>query len=307
MINGNGAHHLIAITDAAMATGTITYWHLAGELNQTALAAAWLEAGLDAAWLPEPPSQRVALTRALATMRTRGRVIAKLKNGASAVAVLKENETAEEIESRIDARMILAVRIEEPMIRSADDPKFVLRFDMRDDDGEAHAEADTVRELWVANASSIAANDVSQWLAALMVRLDGVSLRESGGVYFVPAVHADMWRKIVRLVGGAGKHTIHNIPAMKSDETVEAVLAAVEQEAAAHVARMQELLQADDLGERFLRSRLRETDEVAAKVSRYDDLLGRKLEALRDRLIETQASLMLAETVVISASERGAA
>jgi hypothetical protein len=51
---------VVALQDGLGTAGCITYWHLSGDVQPGALAAAWEKAGLDLDQLPRLPTARIA-------------------------------------------------------------------------------------------------------------------------------------------------------------------------------------------------------------------------------------------------------
>jgi len=281
--------------------GAVSFWRLDGEIDRVKLAEEWAAAGLDPAWLPAPCSAKVALSRALARMKGDGRSVVTLKDGGHALTTLRDT-ASEAVASRVAASVDLVVKL-----ATSASGEHVLAIDLPTDDETAERAAIEVRRLWSHYRAAVVATDVSVWLADIVSKLDAVGLREGGGVYFVPATTVAQWRKIADAVSRSSSHRISQLPAMRSDDAVAAVLAALEDEAAAHVAKMDEILTASEVGARFLRSRIRDTDAVASKLERYEALLGAKLDMIKDKIIETRASLSLAEIQALNLAEQAGA
>lgn len=295
---------IVAVSDASITCGAVTFWRLQGEVDLAKLRVGFAAAGLPEEWLPSPPSSKVALTRALAAIKTSGKSIVHLKNGGHAVVALRENESETDLAKRVTASATLTVKLG---CNAAEETCLIVDFPENDE--QAERDATDVHGLWQHYCQSVVHGDASPWLSQLMTKLDALCLRDGGGVYFVPATHVQTWSKIVTALASASAYRVSTIPAMKSDEAVASILAALEDEAASHVAAIDALLEADEVGARAIRNRIKETDDVAAKLARYEALLGEKLTAMTEKLETTRASLSLAEMAAMNADEsaRGAA
>jgi hypothetical protein len=116
-------------------------------------------------------------------------------------------------------------------------------------------------------------------------------LRETGGFYFVPRDKAGLWRVFTGVVHAVSRHRVYEIPAMRSDEAVAAILAALESEAAAEAKALEDELCKGEVTARTCTSRLAKCRDLAAKVASYEQLLGANLDVLRERLGHLDAGL----------------
>ena len=101
-----------------------------------------------------------------------------------------------------------------------------------------------------------------------------VALRGGGGVYYVPpGERGGTWELINKggVIRAASAHKIFKVSALSRQDALEAILDAVECEAAKEAdAMVAELSKVDNLvSERLGNSRLRQCDEVEQKISRY--------------------------------------
>jgi hypothetical protein len=139
--------------------------------------------------------------------------------------------------------------------------------------------------------------DVSGWISGrLLPYVNAVSLRASGGIYFVPAGHAvDTWRRMVETLRTVSQHVVYEVAALHTRTAVTAILAAVTREAEDVAVEMEAELIEKDLGVRALRNRVSKLDAVANKVSAYEGLLGSTLDTLRARLeaLNTQMAVAI--------------
>lgn len=272
-----------AIAEQIESAGAIVWWRLNGGFDLRALREAWAHEGLAEAWLPAAPSPATALRRALNDERRGRRLVRTLRSG---MLVLVEEH---EVEGELVYANVLRVDI---------DKVGRLRFD-RVHDEEARAR---IADAYDANLDALIAADISPWLARMMDRLRAVTLRDSGGVYFVPRFTIPEWEKVVRAVRATSAHVISYVPALRSDEAAAAVLDALAVETAAAVENIN--AQIPDLGVRALQARIGAADAINEKVSRYEAVFETQLETLRARVMQLRAGLTVAMTQAELAEEQ---
>lgn len=267
--------------DPAIA-GAITYWRLAGGMSGERLRTAWAERGLPEALLPTLPTPETALTRAV--KRQEGR-----RHGATILArplpeargwVLKHetpNADKSDLTYSTEARVWV-------------DKLGRFQTDRPESDLSRAVEVEYPRQLAEVNAA-----DVSSWLVRLAGYVTAVSLRDAGGVYFIPRGTLPTWRSIVGALRAASTHAVFEIPAMRGEECVAAVLDALTAECDEEVRRLEaELTEAapkGGLSKRGLSTREAQLDRLRAKVEGYCTLLGTRQEELVGKLENVRASL----------------
>ena len=261
----NNNNNVIAInTDTA---GAISYWRLAGATSRAALALQWLAVGLDEALLPANPSNEVALRRAVTDQEGKDQKAFRIKgnkdfNGWGVVEVSTKDghvSTTEIMRARLDGdNIVVETQIEGLAART--------------------------EQAFAMHKGALAAADISGWLIKLASGKAATSLRESGGVYFVPRQHTDFWTKVATALQGCGDHKVFRIPAMQTREAIEAILDSVTQEAERLITDVNSELQASEIGERALTTRKTRCDEMLAKIRSYENLLGVKMAALQAKV-----------------------
>ena len=277
---------LIAVPDAAPDTaGHIVYWRLSGGLDLAKLRDAWEAEGLDKKLLPDEPTPTVALRRAVSVLK---KADTRIESTRAGLVVLDREEKADgdlDFKKRLVATVDLVGRI-----------KVLFALHLSDEGA--------VRAAYEAALQNLAQADVSPWLATLMRDLKAVPLRDTGGVYFVPAFATGRFEALLRALRASSSHVIAAIPALDSKEAVAAVLDALQSEAEAELAAIRKDLEGETaLGERALSTRIRATEGVEGKLSAYESLLGGNLDALRERIVSMRAELTVAMTKAQAAAE----
>jgi len=288
------ASQIVALASGDLATaGCLTYWELAGPAERARLAASWEAADLNPDALPPPTSPEAALRLALATVRGRRRLARPISRGTW--AVVDEEVVDDGASEHLDHHQVLGVRL-----NAVGRPEWF---------GDAVVHREAVARVTAAYdrcLDSLETEAVSGWLCGLVQRMGGVSLRDSGGFYFLPAGRTADWRRVAGAVEAATAHRVRRIPAMRTDETVQAVLAAIEAEAAEAADVMEAELVDESLGARALAGRARRCSDVEAKVRQYEELLGTGLDALAARLRKLRAGIAAAELVARAEAEAAA-
>ena len=139
----------------------------------------------------------------------------------------------------------------------------------------------------------LAPSDIGTWLTEKAAKLGAIPLRDRGGVYFVPQPQVWKWELIVRALKRCSKHGVHNIPAMRSQDAVEAIMSALTADTQAACDRIASDISDGELGSKALANR-GVTRELLERVSQYEALLGNKLDALRGAIAETQSAVATA-------------
>ena len=282
----------IVAVDGLARAGAIVYWSLRGTLEVGALADAWAAADLPEELLLGAPTPDAALSRAVRTLAT-PRTLVRPLEGRKGYALVQERTKGEGLEHVV----LISVRLD-----GAGRPQFLLHEHgnwlslARDTFGDTASlkRAQAITAAYDKALGECAAEDVGGWLVRIALRhLDGVGLRDAGGFYYVPPGQVHVWERVKLAVKAVSEHKLAQIDALRTDDVVDAVLDAVEAEAAATVERTFAEL-ADDMGTRALRTRVRQAEDVLAKVGRYEGLLGVRLEKIRERVGECQAAVSAA-------------
>jgi hypothetical protein len=233
-------------------------------VQEDALRQAWEAGGLDERYLLMLPSPRVALQRAVESLRERRQLIRQVQGG---WAFVREREVG----GQLDYEQVGAVRF---------DSLHNLVFDSETSDKTRSY----VEGQFRSNLSVWSHGDIGSWITDQAVRLHGVALRPTGGVWFVPRDSAEEWRRIAAALRAASAHVIYEIPALPTKGAVEAILDAVSREAADEAQKIEEELAGGELGVRAMETRTACAEAMERKLAKYEELLGRSLSDLTGRL-----------------------
>lgn len=278
------------VTDATEGVGTSTWWALSGNVALDRLTAAWKAAGLPSEWLVEKPSAEVALRRA----------IDELTDDQSKAEMLKTTRewvlsAREEIDGFPRYTPLAKWKLD-------DNDKPVSTFAV--DDGELDM---VLQHTFTESLQTITSQDVSQWLKWLAVdRFDGVLLRENGGIYYVPPMHAATWRAVQQVVGATTANSITALPMLKNEHAVETILAALVERAKLESEKFIDALAAHNdgtgtKGHRALTTQAENAKALHTKMVRYAQMLGTAVPSIADSIEKLSAGLFAASAAV----ERG--
>lgn len=266
---------VVVVQDAAREiAGCVSYWSLSGNVQEDALRTAWLAEGLDEQQLPTLPSPRVALQRAVEDLRERRLLIRQVQGG---WAFVRERE----VSGYLDYEQVGAVRF---------DTLFRLVFV----EGTPDKVRSYVEGQFRSNLHVLTHGDIGSWITGQAERLHGVALRPTGGVWFIPRDSAEEWRRIASALRAASAHAIYEIPALPTKSAVEAILDAVSREAADEAKKIEEELASGELGVRAMETRTACAEAMERKLAKYEELLGRSLSDLTDRLETIRGNLAVA-------------
>lgn len=274
---------LVVVTDdlADHVAGAVVFWELSGVIYTDRLRASWEAAGLDEALLPELPTPAQALRRAVMEQRERRQLVRPLGNG-NGFAIVDERVNGDDLDWRIKARVRVDVA-----------GRFVI--EPRD-----HPCGDELCATYHHCLNALSTEQTSGWLVGLAEHVGAVGLRGRGGFYFIAANRLPAWHAMMCAIEAASGKRLYEMPAMRSDQAVRAVLDAVTREAQKEAAKLRAELDAGDMGERALQTRTNQLADLRRKVEGYEGLLGDKLNALREELTALSASLGAATLVTLA-------
>jgi uncharacterized protein DUF6744 len=283
----------IVLKDETKGAGAATFWTLSGDLDLPALTEKWEATGLPKEWLPDTRGPEVAFGRALATLEQGDLFVERVRSTKERALVFKS-----EIEGTLSYETLAKWKLGDSGVEQT----FAL-------DAASRSLHEIVQEAFERELNRVNANDVSGWLTRLACgRLDAVALRDTGGFYYVPPAHVETWSKIKQLLREISGHVVYVLPMMKSEATVEAVLAACLNEAGAEIARLEAVLQANaagggELGERALASKATKAEALRDQMARYEKLLEVKMPDITQKLETLRANLFAASAQAAAEKE----
>ncbi len=282
-VNGfSDVRGVVAVDNHVPSAGAIVWWRLSGRVDFDTLEAAWVAAGLNPEELPSSCSPTVALRRAAGELREKHRLVRPLGRDAGFAVVRESIDDGHEPDYDVICKVTLDEVGRAKVTKVSGSDSVVNNINIE------------VQAAYERSLGSLETEDFSHWLVKLMPKLDAVGLRYGGGIYFVPPFAMAKLEGAVLVLRSVTEHVINRVPAMKSEDAVDAILDAVAQEAEVEAAAMEKDLEEAKLGKRGYENRIQSCDEMEGKVARYEELLGRSLETMRERLETLRANLTVA-------------
>ena len=290
-------NNIVTVPEAMQETaGAITWWELGGNSIMEDLEDALDAEGLTDDWIkPSAPSLTVALSRAassaLSSKRHLLRPLSKRGHWEIVYEMVFRTPTGTETlryRTIVQGHVAKENGVETPRIRIVDV------------DAGPDLKTAILSKLPLYQ-STLCVSDISSWLLGIASSslVSTVSLRQRGGFYFIPKDQLDFWNRVSRALQAASAHRVYGIPAMQTEEAVEAILSSLQREADTAMAEIEDYLAAD-VSTRGLNSSIRKLSEVKAKVVRYSGLLNVQQPALLDQAEQltglVQAALISQQT-----------
>jgi hypothetical protein len=260
--------------------GVVTWWKLSGGLNLDALTKAWSDYGLDPALLPEIPSGEVALRRAMNEQAEKRILVRPLTEGK--LALVQEDVDGD----NLSTSTLLVASVSKLGTLKVENKAGLHQ--------PTASRVDKLKADFEFFSENITQQDVSGWLCKVMKNLQAVSLRESGGIYFVPTFAMAQFTAVVSALHDASAHTVHQIPAIPTAEALDAITSAITEEAEKAVAAIEADLQGGNLGKRALETRTNLANDVEQKLAAYENLLNSRNDGLHKKLEDLRYNVSLA-------------
>lgn len=270
----------VAVNEQIDTAGTICWWRLSGEVSHNQLRECWEEANLDVEHLPEPPTTAEALMRACMEQK-KARVLVRPLKG-QGFAIVQEQVAEKAYVSTTRA-----------VITLSEEGDLCVEGNVITQENLEILHT-TLGKAFERHKASLAPIDISNWVIGLLHQLGATSLRERGGIYFIPQPQVAAWNSVVAILRQISNHKFFCVPAMRSEEAVAAILDSVEREAKAIAEAVKEDLQGKDLGAKALRRREQRLMEIDTKLAKYEQLLGCKSDSFHELISEVSASVSLA-------------
>ena len=293
---------LMVTPEALGVCGSVSYWRASGSVSIATMAKAWDAAGLDVALFRKAPEPETALRRAVLDLAKREtindkserRVLIRPQKEASTWAVVEEivQEGAKPVYTPL---VIVSFdgtsgpRVEQSLGSYAQ----TLQIEA------------TLKAAYFAQQGLFAPEDITGWLVKLAYGHGAVTLRDSGGVYFIPRPAMEFWNKAADAIQSASAHKVFRIPAMRNDEAVAAIIDAVTQEAEQEAQKINDEIMAG-LGDRAIETRKDRIAALLTKVGSYEELVGQKMK-ISERLESLQASVATAKLIGSAPAEEATA
>lgn len=275
--------------DNASITGAMIFWRLSSGAHYARLLAELRANGVLSALHPAPPTPAAVLNRVL-NDRYAGRncLVRPLAKG-TGYAIMPRLD----VEGRPEFKTSWSVQISVAANKAVE-----LTFS----DDAPEAEITPVEDGVSVGLTKLGDNEMSSWMSQVVKHLQAVSMRESGGVYFIPAAHVETWRAINKSVRArCPGMQLYEVPVVRTEQAIEAVLESLTENIAKEVAlasnHVEELETKRNGGtkiqQRSVDGVTQKLGELLQKVKRYEAVLGVGLEGLQKQVeaVQTQVGI----------------
>ena len=181
--------------------GDLIWWTLSdARLGRSTLESIWATAGLDPAHLPEPPTAEKAIKLA-ARMAATGQADRLVRLG-------------KEAEDEIVFAVVNESRLPDGSVSYAQEARVILdrKTEKARTDAPGHDLAEVILSRYQEFSDTHPSDDVRRAIMKVLEACAAVTLREHGGVYWIPAPHAPTLRKLQKAVEQIGSSRVHLLP-----------------------------------------------------------------------------------------------
>jgi hypothetical protein len=268
---------------AGQHVGDLLWWTLAdARITRSLLESVWADAGLSSSWLPEPPTPEKALRTAVRESQV-GQHSYLLRLGKEDdreivfAVVLESRDSSGNVHHAQEAR----VRLD----RSA--PATL------DSDRPSHDLVLAISAAYDRLLTTHTVDDVRRTLLKTLGSCAAVTLRDHGGVYWVPAPHAETLRQLQRAVASIGASRLDVVPIHATPEATAALgsaaRASIEEELVALRAEIEGFVAHPPERASTLARRLETFEDLRCKARLYHSVLQVHVQDLEGALSKLSA------------------
>lgn len=145
-----------------------------------------------------------------------------------------------------------------------------------------YASADRVQELYEVHRGTLGASAVGGALIEIAKELGGVTLRDSGGVYWLPTDKLAQWERVINAFETAGGNQVYMVRTVMDAKTVRAVNDAIVEEVLKASGALADEIRSGQLGEQALETRKQRAKALHSRVTEYEGILGQAMRHLHD-------------------------
>ena len=119
-------------------------------------------------------------------------------------------------------------------------------------------------------------------LVDIVAKLGGVTLKDSGGIYWLPTEKLEIWQKVIYAFESCGSSQIYMMRTIMDDKTVRAVSDAIVDEVTKAAAEIANELRDNELGEKGVANRLERAKSLHDRVKLYEGIMDNTMKHLHD-------------------------
>lgn len=267
----------------AVSAGFLCYWNLGQQTDPDILANGLGQLGLPKL-APKPRTWLMSLKAALAE------VFGKQEEMIRPLKRKDDNGYTVVVETKGETRNDYAQHVNAKINESGD----VIVTDGYADNVELTSKAWHFRRV-------LPAASVSDLLVSLVAHLGGVTLKDNGGLYFIPESQYATWANVAMVVEAAATNgTANNIsivPLEMNASTLRDIKRSIVHEIETEAQAMKEEIAAGDLSDCVIKRRRAKASSLGDRIRQYEIILGEALTACHENIDTVAQSLAVAVSV----------
>lgn len=139
-----------------------------------------------------------------------------------------------------------------------------------------------IQQAYEVYRATLGGSAIGGALIEIVKKLGGVTLRDSGGIYWLPDVCLEKWEQVIGAFEAAGDNQVYLVRTIMDAKTVKAVGAAISDEITKASAELIEEITGGKCGEQAIENRLVRAKQLRGRVNEYEIILGSTLKQLHD-------------------------
>jgi hypothetical protein len=148
---------------------------------------------------------------------------------------------------------------------------------------KGYANSTKLQELFAQHKAILGGNAVGRTLVEIIAHLKGTTLREAGGVYWLPEESIPTWHQVIDAFQASGTKTkVYCVRTVMDSQTVRAVKDAIVEEVMGAASILTQEITSGSLGERAIEFRKSKALALHARVSEYEGILNETLTTLHE-------------------------
>tara|TARA_R100000008_G_scaffold28095_1_gene15574 strand:+ start:3879 stop:4736 length:858 start_codon:yes stop_codon:yes gene_type:complete len=269
--------------------GKVVYWTLGNKTDAVALKAEFESQGL-LRFAPDKNSNTASLKIALQKVcGSRRRLVRPLPPGERGYAVVTETKDAQgkSLDHSVDFDAVLPDGAQQPIFR---DPAT----------GEVinPAEETKILHQYFLELDRCSSHKLGISIVRLVDHFHGISLRPTGGLYWLPEQALSRWdaaAKAIEGCSGDSSNIIYSLRTAVDDRTKQAIISGLSRELNKELAAMEESIMSDDLGKKALETKQARCEKLRKRVTGYQKMFKVGLQSLDESLerVESAVSITL--------------
>ena len=152
--------------------------------------------------------------------------------------------------------------------------------------------------IYTNEMSTCARHKVARCLTRVVGYLNGVALRDRGGLYWLPQDKMATFNAVAKVIQDAGSNSVYTVRTAHDTESVRAICDALTSEVNSELDTINADIMGGDIKKRAMKSRQDRAVNLRAQVAEYESILGTALDSLKERCDEADTA---AATTILAA------